>query len=193
VFQAHFCNLKRRIPYSGQVSRMTIGHRIEQPKRRFVMNRSSIATTFTIAAVTALALGLAPAARAQNKGCSNATLQGTFAHTDTGFGIAPPQNAGPIALVGTLTFDGKGGLTGAGVTSANGNIASFTETGTYVVNPDCTGTLTPQFSLGFTAHYFFVIDDNGDEFQFICTDSVGISVVYAGTARRQFPVGNWRQ
>ena len=157
------------------------------------MKRTTIATAFTIAAVTALALGLAPAANAQNKGCSNATLQGTFSHKDTGTVIAPTQMAGPIASVGTLTFDGKGGLTGAGVMSGNGNIASFTETGTYTVNSDCTGTFTPQFSLGFTAHYFFAIDESGDEFQFICTDTGGIAIVYTGVARRQFPVGNWRQ
>ena len=48
------------------------------------MNRSTIAKAFTIAAVTAVALGLAPTANAHDKGCSNATLKGTFAEKGTG-------------------------------------------------------------------------------------------------------------
>ena len=47
-----------------------------------------------MAAVTALALGIAPPAKAQvvNKGCSNATLQGTFAYTSSGFIVAAPRS-----------------------------------------------------------------------------------------------------
>ena len=67
------------------------------------MKRSTIAKTFTIAAVSALALGTAPTMSAADKGCSNASLQGTFAYTGTGF-----TAAGPFAEVGTQTFDGKG-------------------------------------------------------------------------------------
>jgi len=48
-----------------------------------IMKRSTIAKTFTIAAVTALALGLAPTAKAADKGCTNATLQGTFSQKGT--------------------------------------------------------------------------------------------------------------
>ena len=65
------------------------------------MKRSTIAKTFTIAAVAALALGIAPTAKADDKGCSNATLKGTFAHRATGFVTAPPAMAGPLAGVGT--------------------------------------------------------------------------------------------
>ena len=65
--------------------------------KEMIMKRSTIAKTFAIAAVTALALGIAPTAKADNKGCSNATLKGTFAHTATGFVTAPPAMAGPFA------------------------------------------------------------------------------------------------
>ena len=94
------------------------------------MKRSTLAKTCTIAAVTALALGIAPMAKADNKGCSNATLKGTFAHMATGFITAPPAMAGPFAGVGTDTFDGNGGITGTATLSANGNIFPATETGT---------------------------------------------------------------
>ena len=91
------------------------------------------AKTFTIAAVTAIALGLAPTAMADNKGCSNATLKGAFSHVGSGVITAPPAAAGPIAGPGTETF-----------------------TGTYTVNPDCTGTITAQLSIDITLHTYFV-------------------------------------
>ena len=67
--------------------------------------------------LTALALASGPTAKADNKGCSNATLKGTYAQTGTGVITAPPDQAGPFANVGTLVFDGNGGLTGALVVS----------------------------------------------------------------------------
>jgi hypothetical protein len=55
--------------------------------------------------------------------------------------------------------------------------------GTYTVHPDCTGTLTAQISpVDIPTHLFFVIDDNGKEFQAIQTDP---GVVVTGIARRQ--------
>ena len=112
--------------------------------KEMIMKRSTIAKTFTIAAVTALALGIAPTAKADDKGCSNATLKGTFAYTASGFITAPPAMAGPFAGVGTQTFDGNGGTTATATLSQNGNILPVTITGTYTVNPDCTGTFTIQ-------------------------------------------------
>ena len=153
--------------------------------------RNCTIRTFALAAVSALALSVAPAAMADSKGCSNATLHGSFAFKGTGVIVSPPVVAGPLATVSTLVFDGQGGVTSAvGSTSQNGNIGPQTEAGTYTVKPDCTGTymvvITPG---GFTAHYLFVIDESGDELQIICTDS---GVVFSGSARRQFPLGDWR-
>jgi len=157
------------------------------------MKPSNIAKTFTIAAIATLALAIAPAANADDKGCSNASLKGTFVRKDTGTVLLPAAAAGPTAKVGTLTFDGNGAVSGAGVASRSGTIVEVTDTGTYTVNPNCTGTFAVQVSPGgFTSHYFFAIDDNGSEFQFICTDSGPIALVYTGVARRQFAVGDWR-
>jgi len=157
--------------------------------REMTMKRRTIAKAFTIAAVTALVVVVAPTASADDKGCSNATLKGTFAHKGTGFITGP--GGGPLAHVGTITFDGHGGLTGAGILSLNGNIVPETDTGTYIVNPDCTGTFTSQLSpIGITGHVFFVIDESGNEFQLIGTDP---GTVIAGVARRQFPAGHSEQ
>ena len=156
-----------------------------------IMKRSTIAKTLTIVAVTVLALGLAPTASADDRGCTNATLNGTFSQRGTGVIIAPPSIAGPMANVGTLTFDGRGAVAGTVVNSLNGTIVPATEKGTYHVNPDCTGTYTVQISpLGITGNAFFVIDDLANEIQIITTDP---GVVITCTARRQFPVGDWRQ
>src|SRR5271154_2265167 len=106
------------------------------------MKRANIAKSFTIAAVTALALGIAPTAKAQvvNQ-CSNATLHGTFAYTGTGITTAASAaGAGTIAEVGTQYFDGNGNTTGAAMLSGNGTFFQLTITGTYTVNSNCTGT-----------------------------------------------------
>jgi len=138
------------------------------------MKRSFFAKTFAIAAGAALALSLAPTAKADDKGCSNAILRGTFAYTSTGSIATPPAIAGPFVEVGTQAFDGNGGTTAAAMSSQNGNISPLTVTGTYKVNPDCTGTMTLQVTFPgfptFPVDVYFVVDDGGDEFQAIETD-----------------------
>lgn len=152
------------------------------------MKRRTIANTFAIAAVTAVALGIAPGAKADNFGCSNATLKGTFAYTSTGFITSPANIAGPVAEVGTQTFDGKGGTAASATLSSNGTIYPLTITGTYTVNPDCTGTFTLQVSpFGVTVNVFFAIDNSATEFQAIETNP-GFVITRIG--RKQFPFGN---
>jgi len=153
------------------------------------MKRSTVAKTLTIAAVTALTLSVAPRANADDdKGCSNASLNGTFAFTSSGFITAPPALAGPVAEVGTQTFDGKGATNATATLSQNGNISPVTNTGTYKVNPDCTGTMTLQLSIPgvpvFPLHVSFVVDDSGNGFQAMETDA---GLVITRLARRLFP------
>jgi hypothetical protein len=145
-----------------------------------IMKSSTIAKTLTIAAVTALVLGMGPRAKADGKRCSEANLRGTFAYTSTGFIVAAPIPAlvGPYAEVGTLYFDGKGGVTFAFNSSQNGSIGPGTGTGIYTVNDDCTGTFT-EASDGFTSHFSFAIDKSGEEFQAICQDT-GVVVTRIG-------------
>jgi hypothetical protein len=154
------------------------------------MNRSIIAKTLALAAVSALAI--APAAKAtNNKGCTNASLNGSFADKDTGF-IIPGPNAAPVPFAGVnaITFDGNGNMTAIGFGSVGGSGGSQTENGTYTVNPDCTGTYTVTINPGgLTAHAFFIIDDSLDELQIIVTDA---GTVITCVARRQFPIFDWR-
>jgi len=155
------------------------------------MKRSTIARNFTIAAVGAIVMGIAPAANAADKGCSVATLVGTFAYSSNGSIASPPEIAGPFVEVGTQYFDGNGNTTATATFSQNGNILQVNVTGTYTVNRDCTGTLTLQVSpIAVTVHVYFVIDDSTYGFQAIETDP---GLVITRTGRRQFPIGDWRQ
>ena len=132
---------------------------------------TNVGKVFTIAAALTLTLAISPTVQASDKGCSNFTLRGTYAQKGTGVITAPPDQAGPFANVGTLIFDGNGGLTGAVVASSNGSSSSATETGTYTVNSDCTGTYTVQIApFGISSQAFFAIDTNGDELEIIVTD-----------------------
>ena len=76
--------------------------------------------------------------------CSNSTIRGSYAFTIHGTVFLP---GGPTLLIDGLartTFDGNGNITQLDAVAANGNVPPGwrTSTGTYSVNPDCTGTFT---------------------------------------------------
>jgi len=147
------------------------------------MKRSTIAKTFTT--IAAFALAIASSAKAEDKGCTNATLRGTYAYTSTGSIVAPPPIAGPAVEVGTQSFNGGGGTTVTATLSQNGNLVQFNNvTGTYTVNSDCTGTFALQLAPNFTLHVYFVIDGGGDGFQGIETEP---GLVISRIGRRVFP------
>ena len=155
-----------------------------------IMRRNTIANTFAIAAAV-LVLSMAPGAKAQNRGCSDSIIKGTFAFTSDGSRTTPPALAGAFAEVGTQTFDGVGGTTGTAILSSNGRIVQVTWTGTYTVNPDCTGTFTLLISpFGVTIRSYFVVGNNATEFLAIETEP---GLIITRTGRRQFPVGDYRQ
>ena len=139
------------------------------------MKRTIAATTLVIVFVFAIVfvLGILPEAQAgEHRECSTASLQGSFGFTSTGTLLAlPPPSAGPFAEIGRQTFDGTGNNTeGAATLSANGNINHVTFFGTYVVSPDCTGSMTLfVLPLGRTITLEFVIDDDGAELRALLT------------------------
>jgi hypothetical protein len=156
--------------------------------KEMIMKPSTIAKTLTIAAAAVLVLGIAPRAKAD---CSNATLAGHhFAYTSSGFIVAAPipSLVGPSAEVGVLYFDGNGGVRFDFHASQNGSTGPGTASGSYSVNDDCTGKFKEIYPMTettptFTAHFNFVIDSNGTQFQAICQDS---GVVSTRTGRRQY-------
>jgi len=65
--------------------------------------------------------------------------------------------------------------------NAGGTIARVTLTGTYTVNPDCTGSQTSNLSTGGVVHLDFVIVDGGQRVEFILVDPTS---TFGGTQTR---------
>ena len=135
--------------------------------------------TLVIVSATMLVLGIVPRAQAgedkdgEHKECSNATLKGSYGFTSIGTLVAnvPADVIGPFTEIGRQTFDGKGNTEATATASANGTIVKLTIQGTYVVNPDCTGSAAVYVApLGATSHTDFVIDQDGAELRAIVTD-----------------------
>ena len=154
------------------------------------MRRAVAPMTLAIAAfVTTFVLGIVPTAQAdEHKECSSGSLKGSFGFTSTGTLLAlPPPLAGPFGEIGRQTFDGQGNTEATATLSANGNINRVTIQGTYVVNQDCTGSMTLFISpLGVTAHLDFVIDDDGAEVRAIAT---GPGTIETRVYHKQFQHG----
>ena len=75
--------------------------------------------------------------------CTDSTIKGDYAFTIHGQILTPN---GPLLVAGIAktTFDGDGNLTQVDAVAVNGSIAEVWRpgTGTYTLNPDCTGTMT---------------------------------------------------
>ena len=135
------------------------------------MKHSRMKVFATVVLLGLVALGIPLSAQAQPN-CSNATLSGSFGFTNTGTILAGPE-AGPFGGVGRQTFDGKGNTEATSTVSVNGAISHATIKGTYVVNSNCTGSMTLLVSAGnetFTNHVDLVIVHGGAEFRAINTD-----------------------
>jgi hypothetical protein len=143
------------------------------------MKRTIAPTTLVIAFATVFVLDILPSLRTgaqadERRECSNASLQGSFGFTSTGTLLAlPAPLAGPFGEIGRQSFDGEGNTDATATLVANGNLRRVTWVGTYVVNPDCTGSMTLLVSpLNATVNLDFVIDDNGAELRAIATGNV---------------------
>ena len=144
----------------------------------------------SLMAVTLIA-GLSASAHADDNKCSLAKSSGKWSFTDQGTVIG----IGPRTAVGVLTLDGEGNLqNGVATSSLNRAIASETFSGTYTVNPDCTGTISVNiFSSG--AEILIVtlnvaFDDNMSHMRGIFTSAatpsgVQLSTVVNLDARKQ--------
>ena len=150
------------------------------------MKRTIAPTTLVIVFATVFVLSIMPRVQAgERRECSTASLHGAFGFTSSGtLNALPPPSAGPFAEIGRQTFDGQGNTDATATLSANGNIKRVTVVGTYVVNPDCTGSMTLLVSpFGSTVNLDFVIDDDGAELRAIVT---GAGSIESRVYRKQF-------
>ena len=111
--------------------------------------------------------------------CSLRTLKGTYLYHCAGV-----QGSGQahFAFAGKDQFNGDGKVTGVFSYSDQDNILRHVSyTGTYTVNPDCTGTYTTTDENGVVGHLDLFFGPDGAEVTFIFTDK---GVVDAGVERR---------
>lgn len=136
---------------------------------------------------TALALGYAPAASAQqdsdqslsdNPQCTDENLQGRYGYIVSGWLVGLV----PVASVGVVTFDGEGILNAQDTANDRGMISRRAGVGSYSVNPNCTGSATVAGDFaGLTFDFMIIPGTNGSEFSLIVTNSGAIET---GAAQR---------
>lgn len=107
--------------------------------------------------------------------CSNASVAGDWAYTETGT-VIPATGAVPFAAVAKYTLDAAGNMTGTATSSSGGSVSKVTLQGTGSVNSDCTGTLSvgvyASGNLVRTANFDLVYVDNSRKARAIITSLV---------------------
>ena len=122
-----------------------------------------------------LTLGLAASSTltAYARPCSNQTLKGTYANSLHGL-IYPPDGSAPLVLAGVVksTYDGRGNFTQVDAVGVNGHLTPGWRpgSGTYSVNPDCTGTSTIVIPGMADVHLQFVVSPSGNTSHFVVID-----------------------
>jgi len=133
------------------------------------ISKGMLAAAIVLPALT----GAAWAGGGDDFGCSNATLKGGYAFGVTAYTPPGLPEGPPSVATGIKVFDGRGGLTQHDY-RGNAVPAQFSpaagphqESGTYTVNPDCTGSMqidlnapVPVGSTG-VIEVLFVISDGG--------------------------------
>src|SRR5438128_10481687 len=158
------------------------------------MKRNIARSTLLILFAATLVVSMAATARAEGPECTLALTAGTYGFTTGGTVVG----IGPRVSQGIFTLDAAGNLLdGKGTASLNGSVADETFSGTYTVNPDCTGTFAIDiFNLSgnkiITATLDIVFDDNVRELRAIYTSAVlpngtPLGVAITANARKLFP------
>lgn len=151
-----------------------------------------LAVTFAATVASTSPKTLRTTAEAEDAACSLALAAGKYAFSDSGTVVAIGATTVnyPRAADALLTLDAAGNISGKVTASLNGLVTHSTFSGTYTVNPDCTGTVTFSESgnpiITATADLFW--DDNMRESRFIFTSAAAggtpLETVINGTARK---------
>jgi hypothetical protein len=113
--------------------------------------------------------------------CTDGTLRGTYGIQMQGTGSVPPPVGGSQTLIGVVkrTFDGMGNFTQ--IDNIHGSVTGWTPdrpgSGTYQVNPDCTGATQFQPAPGAPViEERIVIVDGGSQLYSITTSPLPLMV-----------------
>jgi hypothetical protein len=156
------------------------------------MKCSIARTKLVILLAATLIVSMSAAAYASDRDeCSLARAAGKWSLTDQGTVIG----VGPRTAVGVFTLDGNGNLlNGVAASSLNGTVASETYSGTYTVNPDCSGTFDVKIYSGSTELFeltaFTAFDNDMREMRAVFTsvvapDGTSLQSVISLDARKQ--------
>ena len=128
-----------------------------------------------------LALAASSTLTAHAIACSNLTIQGTYAVTIHGTVFLPNGFTLLITGLAKPTYDGNGNITQLDAVAVNGNVAPGwrLSTGTYSVNPDCTGTFTVSNGDQKPIDGQFIISQSGNTMRQMVTDQ-GIATTAEG-------------
>ena len=102
--------------------------------------KTNLVARATLAGI-GLALFIAVALPAHATQCSLANVAGSYGYTTSGF-VAALGTFVPAAAAGRITFDGNGHVNGIQTRVVAGSSLDETYSGTYSVNPNCTGSFT---------------------------------------------------
>ena len=96
--------------------------------------------------------------------CSDSTIRGSYAFTIHGSIILPDGSTLLVDGLAKQTFDGNGNFTQVDAVAANGNMPPGWRpgSGTYSVNPDCTGTSTIVIAGMPDLHTQFIVSQSGN-------------------------------
>jgi hypothetical protein len=130
-----------------------------------------------------LALAASSTLTAHASGCTNRTMKGAWVQNLQGLIFLPDGTSLALTGVTKTTYDGLGNLTALDASGVNGNVPTGwrTGSGTYTVNPDCTGTETISFPGQADIHAQFVLAQSGNKLHYVNIDA-GISL--SGEAER---------
>ena len=128
-----------------------------------------------------LALAASSTLTAHAKACSNETIKGSYAATIHGTLFLPDGSTLLITGISKGTFDGKGNATGVDAVAVGGNLTPGWRpgTGTYSVNPDCTGTQTIVIPGNPDVHVQFIVAQSGNTIHQVVIDP-GFAVTAEG-------------
>jgi len=131
--------------------------------KRIVSALLALAVLAALVAVTTTSKHAVPAVYAES-GCGVANLHGPYAFSQEGY--APLVEGGnflPFFNVGVLASDGAGAFSVSFTDVQQGVASTETDTGTYTVNSDCTGSISITTGPGAGATFNIVIIGGGAE------------------------------
>jgi len=149
---------------------------IKSTQVRSIIMKKTIISLVVFASM--FVVGAVPNAQAGQ--CSNASLKGAYGFFD-GHTVVPAGT--PFTALGRWSFDGKGNFTNTATFNDNGTVTHGNDSGSYIVNADCTGKI---FIIGGTGTVEIVLVDGGKEFYELLTNPSSIVSTFS-VAKKMFP------